>query len=371
MRRALVAVAVMAALAAPAAAHQASVTYSTATVDGAAVDYQIRIAEADLAEPAGRDPTTAVRVADLDAATWERIARYVTARIAIASDAGPCPAGGVTARADGDQAVVAWRAACARPLARLSITYDLFFDIDPGHDAALRVIAPGQAPADTILVVDANRFVWDLAEPPPSGAVAFIRAGVHHVATGLDHVAFVLSLLIAVVIVGAGGGWERRGLVPALRATAVLVSAFTLAHSLTLIAAALGWVELPVRLVECTIAASIVWTAAAAAVRPAARSRWLVAFGFGLVHGLGFARMLRPLLPPGDAIVPLLCFNVGVELAQLTIVAVALPVCWLAARALGAARYRRWVLPGLAIVLGLLGAQWLIERLFAVRLLGL
>lgn len=371
MKAALVALAVLGALAAPAAAHQASVTYSTATVDGAAVDYQIRIAAADLAEPAGRDPTVAIRVGELDAPTWAAIAGYVTARIAIGSDAGPCPPTAATARADGGDALVTWRATCARPLATLAITYDLFFDIDPGHDAALRVIVPGQDPADTILVADANRFVWDLAEPPPSGALAFIRAGVHHVATGLDHVAFVLALLIAVVIVGGGGGWQRRALAPSLRATAVLVSAFTLAHSLTLIAAALGWVSLPAQLVECAIAASIAWTAAAAAIRPGARGGWAVAFGFGLMHGLGFARMLTPLLPPGDVIVPLLCFNVGVELAQLTIVVVALPLTWLLARAIGAAAYRRYALPALAAVLGGLGLVWLIERLFAVTLLGL
>lgn len=370
-RAALAALVVLAALAAPAAAHQASVTYSTATVDGAAVDYQIRVAAADLAEPAGRDPTAPIHVAELDAAAWRTVAGYVTARIAIASDAGPCAAGPATARADGTDALITWRATCARPLATLAITYDLFFEIDPGHDAALRVIVPGQEPADTILVADANRFVWDLAEPPPSGALAFIRAGVHHVATGLDHVAFVLALLIAVVIVGVGGGWQRRALVPSLRATAVLVSAFTLAHSLTLIAAALGWVSLPAQLVECAIAASIVWTAAAAAIRPGARGGWAVAFGFGLMHGLGFARMLTPLLPPGDVVVPLLCFNVGVELAQLTIVVVALPVTWVLARAIGAAAYRRYALPAFAAVLGALGLVWLIERVFAVRLLGL
>jgi hypothetical protein len=76
-------------------------------------------------------------------------------------------------------------------------------------------------------------------------------------------------------------------------------------------------------------------------------------------------------LPPGDVIVPLLCFNVGVELAQLTIVVVALPLTWLLARAIGAAAYRRYALPALAAVLGGLGLVWLIERLFAVTLLGL
>jgi hypothetical protein len=356
---------------APARAHQSSVTYSTATVDGASVDYRIRIAVGDLAEPAGRDPTATVAMAELDAATWAQVASYVTARVAISSETGPCPPTNATARADGDHAEVTWRATCAAPIATLTIAYDLFFDLDPSHDAALRVIAPGHEPADTILVADAARFVWDLSTAPPSGAWAFVRAGMHHVATGLDHVAFVLSLLIAVVIVGAGGGWERRAMVPAVRATAARVSAFTVAHSLTLVAAALGWVALPGRPVECAIAASIVWTAVAAAVRPDARGGWMIAFGFGLVHGLGFARMLAPLLPGDAVVVPLLCFNLGVELAQLAIVAVALPIAWGLAAAIGARAYRRYALPAAATVLGGFGLIWLIERLFAVTLLGL
>ena len=371
MNRWLAALALVAALAPAARAHQSSITYAQATVDGAELRYQIRIAADDLAEPAGRAPTEPVRLAELDAAAWARVAAYVTARIDVSSDAGPCPAVDARAGADDGHAQVTWRARCAGPIATLTIEHRLFFDLDPAHDAALRVSAPGHPPADTILVADANRFVWDLAEPPPSGALAFVRAGVHHVATGLDHVAFVLALLIAVVIVGAGGGWQRRALGPALRRTAALVSAFTIAHSLTLIAAALGWVALPARLVECAIAASIVWTAAAAAIRPGARGGWAVAFGFGLVHGLGFARMLTPLLPPGDVIVPLLCFNVGVELAQLAIVALALPLAWALARGLGAATYRRWVLPVLGVGLGGLGLVWFFERLFELRLLGL
>ena len=164
-----------------------------------------------------------------------------------------------------------------------------------------------------------------IATTSSGGHSILIGAGGLHGGTGLDHVAFVLALLIAVVIVGVGGGWQRRALVPSLRRTAVLVSAFTLAHSLTLIAAALGWVSLPAQLVECAIAASIVWTAAASAIRPGARGGW----------------------------------------------AVALPVTWALARAIGAPAYRRYALPAFAAVLGALGLVWLVERLCAVTLLGL
>ena len=362
-----------------AAAHQSSITYSEARIEGAEVAYRIRIAPGDLAEtigrdpavPIGRDPPAPLALASLTADDWRRLATYVTARIEIADGDTVCPAVGARAAAEDDQAVVQWRAVCPAPIARLVLTYRLFFELDPTHSAALRVVAPGAEPADTILVEDAARFVWELRAPPPSGALAFVRAGVHHVATGLDHVAFVLALLLALVVIRTADGWGLRPLGPALRATAAVVSAFTVAHSLTLIAAALGWVALPARLVEAAIAASIVWTAAEDVARPDARWRFAVTFLFGLMHGLGFARMLTPLLPPGDVVVPLLCFNVGVELAQLAIVVVALPAAALVARAIGAARYRAIALPIAAGALAILGAIWFVERVFTVTLLGL
>ncbi len=363
----------IAALAAGVHAHQSSVTYVEATLDGAHVTVSVRVAPRDLVEDLGHGDT-AIDAAALIAARRDEIAAHVTARVEIQDGDTPCPPGAVAVVQAGDRVDVRWVATCPAPPTRLVLDYALVFAADRNHTAALRVRVPGQPPADTLLSVDAARFVWQLGEPPPSGAGAFVREGIHHVATGLDHVAFVLALLLAVVIArssGDAGGWQVRRLGPALRTTAGVVSAFTVAHSLTLIVAALGWVALPGRLVESTIAASIVITAVADVVRPEARWRLATAFGFGLMHGLGFARMLAELLPPGDVIVPLLCFNVGVELAQLAIVAVAVPAAWLAARALGADRYRTVALPALAAPLAIFGAIWLVERLADVVILGL
>jgi HupE / UreJ protein len=175
----------------------------------------------------------------------------------------------------------------------------------------------------------------------------------------------VLALLLVVVLVRRTK-WETRSLLGALRATAAIITSFTVAHSISLIAASLGWIELPSRLVESLIAISIIYTAIENVVRPDVRWRFALTFGFGLVHGLGFASVLQEQLPPTNVIVPLLSFNVGVEIGQLTVVAVALPVFWLASRQLGADRYRRWVLPGAAVLLTLVGIKWLIERAFDV-----
>src|SRR5690606_10457470 len=125
--------------------------------------------------------------------------------------------------------------------------------------------------------------------------------------------------------------------------------------------------ELPSQLVETLIALSIAYTAAEDVVRPDVRWRYGLTFAFGLVHGLGFAATLAELLPPRDVIIPLLCFNIGVELGQLSIVLVALPVFYGLARIAGGERYRRTVLPCLAGVMFLLGLTMCVERLASVR----
>ncbi|HEU5057473.1 MAG TPA: HupE/UreJ family protein, partial [Kofleriaceae bacterium] len=206
-----------------------------------------------------------------------------------------------------------------------------------------------------------------------TGLGGFVVSGVEHILYGLDHILFLLSLLLMAVVVRTGGGEgvAVRPVRQAMAYTGWIVTSFTVAHSVTLIGAALGWFELPGRLVESLIAASIVFVAVDNAVRLDPPRRTLVTFTFGLVHGLGFASMLRPLLPPSEVVLPLLAFNVGVELGQLGLVVVAMPILYAAVRALGPARYRRVVLPLGAVVLGGLGLIWLVERAFEITVLGL
>ena len=335
----------------PAHAHQSSLTHSQVTVDGADVAYRILITPEDLEEAKG-EPIP-----------------YVTSRIAVLDGETPCPPEDAATGTEGTFVVITWTARCPAPVTVLVIEYDLFFDLDDAHEAVLRVIARGDK-ADTVLKEGAARFVWELGEPPPSGTLAFIRSGVDHIVFGFDHIAFVLTLLLALVIARDVSGWRRRRLGESLRATALIVTSFTVAHSITLIAASLGYVSIPDKVVEAAIALSIAYTAIENIVRPDVRWRFALTFAFGLLHGLGFARMLEVQLPPDDVVVPLLAFNVGVELGQLAIVAIALPVLWVAAGALGGDRYRRLVLPALSAILAVLGLLWLVERVFEVTILG-
>lgn len=185
---------------------------------------------------------------------------------------------------------------------------------------------------------------------PSSSAASFVRLGAEHVFGGFDHVAFVVGLFL---IVGA-----RRRLVGT-------VTAFTVAHSLTLALASMDVLALPRAPVEATIAASVLLVGTEAlSTRPTATRRWpwAVAFAFGLVHGLGFAGALGELgLPRETRAVTLLSFNAGVEIAQLAIVLVLVA----GERALGT-RGGRAPRTALAYVVGTLGAYWLWDRAAAI-----
>jgi HupE / UreJ protein len=145
-----------------------------------------------------------------------------------------------------------------------------------------------------------------------------------------------------------------------------VVTAFTVAHSITLSLAALGVIALPSRVVESAIAASVV-LAALNNVRPLVYGgRWALAFAFGLIHGFGFASVLADLGLPQDALLlSLVAFNLGVELGQLAIVAVFLPVAF-ALR--GTALYRRVILVGGSLVVAAIAFAWLCERAFNLTL---
>jgi hypothetical protein len=189
----------------------------------------------------------------------------------------------------------------------------------------------------------------ELARPLGRSAAAWIASGVEHIATGFDHIAFVLGLML---VVGTRS----------LRRLVATITAFTVAHSVTLFLAATGTLTLASAPVEATIAASVVLVARESIHdRPTLtrRAPWAVAFGFGLVHGLGFAGALASAgLPEGWLAWSLLAFNVGVELGQLAIVLASVVLV----RLLGE-RGRQWLRQPAAYAIGGLAAYWLLQRI--------
>ncbi len=171
----------------------------------------------------------------------------------------------------------------------------------------------------------------------------FLRLGVAHIFLGYDHLCFLLALVVA----------------SRFRALVKIVTSFTLAHSLTLMLAALDIVRLPVRLVEAGIAATIVYVAVQNLRGVPTERRWLLTSGFGLIHGFGFANVLGEMnLPTTGLVRCLLSFNVGVELGQLAFLAAAFPlVAWLRQ-----GRHERRAVVALSVVLALFGAAWFTDR---------
>jgi hypothetical protein len=212
--------------------------------------------------------------------------------------------------------------------------------------------------------------VLSAAEPAwtePSQASAwssfarFVGEGIWHVLVGYDHVAFVLLLLLPSVVRPVDGKWRgATGFGQVTRDVVTIITAFTIAHSITLALAVTGTVKLPIRPIEVAIAASIAVAGAVNLVPRLSKLRLPLAFGFGFVHGFGFANALSEIDAGGSLLLPLLGgFNIGVELAQLSIVAIVLPLIY-------SMRATRWytgaVLPLGSCALGMAGVVWLIQR---------
>ena len=146
----------------------------------------------------------------------------------------------------------------------------------------------------------------------------------------------------------------------------IVVTAFTIAHSITLALAALSVIELPSRLVESAIAASVLLAALNNLWPVVQRGRWLVAFAFGLVHGFGFASVLADLgLPQDSLLLALVGFNLGVEAGQLVIVGAFLPLAYAARHTW---MYRRMVFVGGSLAIALVASLWMVERVFDLEL---
>jgi hypothetical protein len=207
--------------------------------------------------------------------------------------------------------------------------------------------------------------VASASPPSDQGFVPAVRLGVHHIATGSDHLWFLIMLLLPAPLIAVRGRWRPRvdaegtGVARVVWRVVHVVTAFAVGHSFTLVLGALGWVALPSRLVESGIALSVL-VSAIHAIRPLVRrGEVLIAGGFGLLHGLAFAAILGDLdLSRTSLVTTLLGFNLGIELTQLFVVALAMPSLVLLSRTP--------VYPILrvsaAVVGGVLAAGWLAHR---------
>ena len=377
------------AAASPAGAHQSSLAYSTLIVDGADLDFAIQMANTDLFQAVGIERDRPV-TRDEVLAGRDRLFAWLAANLRIEQRAAACPARPVGLefldKLDGFFVTARLRFHCPGPIespgSEARLTYDLFFDLDPRHQGVARVLYGSSDDTDQAheQILREGRRTLELRREPSAWdhARQFLHLGVEHIFTGYDHIAFVFALLALAGAHGLRAGGRR---------VLGVVTAFTIAHSITLIASAagvdprmplrvvpavvavlltqvlvedrrvprappavraarlvvaallgLGAAELslrlapalavdPSRVVEASIALSIVYVAVENLAVAAPEHRFLITFCFGLIHGFGFASVLREIgLPERGLLLSLVSFNVGVEIGQLAVVAAVLPL---------------------------------------------
>jgi hypothetical protein len=358
----------------PAQAHTASDGYLTLRLgDGPTFEGAWDLALIDLdnalklrADAAGKLGPAEVRAQE------GAIEAFALGHLGVATDGAPCalaPGPGpvaFTEHADAVYVTIPFTAQCSAAAEVVAIDYTLFFDRDPQHRGLARIEDGGSVRS----VIFSSHFRHEeLVRRGPArrrGLGPAFQDGLAHIGTGTDHLLFLLVLLLPAVLRRRDGVLEP---VERFRDAAVevakVVTAFTLAHSVTLSLAVLGVVRLPPRFVEPAIAASIVVAAVLNLTRGprSGVARWPFAFALGLLHGFGFSAALVDLgLRRVDLVSVLLGFNLGVEAGQLAAVGLFLPVAYALRRW---RRYRAVVLRGGSAVVGCVATVWLVQRVAA------
>jgi hypothetical protein len=372
-----------------AAAHKASDSYLQVAAAGGRLDvrWDIALRDLDVALDLDSDADGRLTWGEVRGA-WPRIEAYASQRLVI--EGCPLASAGraLERRNDGAYAVLHLVSSCtlADPP---RISYALFAELDPTHrsiakvqregrQVALSVLEPrlfsavDRAPTSVASADAGDARTRDAASPPAQAGARsrweFLAEGVHHIVTGYDHVLFLLCLLLPAVQRGTPAGREPVARFPeAVWPVTGIVTAFTVAHSITLGLAASKLVSLTPAFIEPAIAVTIVLAALDNVLPFFPVRRFVVAFFFGLVHGFGFASVLAELnLPRADFAWALLQFNLGIEAGQLAIVVVVTTALF---------ALRRWRYYGPVVIGGgsaiaiAIGAAWFIERTVNVSIL--
>ena len=267
----------------------------------------------------------------------------------------------VNQRVDGNYLWLPFTAQCQQQPKQLSIDYRLLSDVDASHRGLLTLTAWGNTQS-AVLGGKSGAQLLSLTQPTAARAFGqYLVTGIWHIWSGIDHLLFLVSLLLPAVLLRRDRQWQPVLLAkPAFINIIKVVTAFTLAHSITLSLAAFNVIRLPTRLTESVIAASIIVAALNNIFPKVTEARWRIAFLFGLLHGFGFASVLADMgLPSSARLLSLVAFNLGVEVGQLAVVLAIMPVAY----AIRATRfYRRGVMPWGSSMIAALAMVWLVQR---------
>ena len=349
-------------------AHKPSDSYLWMTVQENKVVGQWDIALRDLDFAIGLDENGNHEI------TWQEVVNkqkeihaYAFARLSIQNKKTDCPIKyGQTLidhHTDGSYVVMEFSASCNDKINQLVLGYTLFSDLDPSHRGLLKLDYKGTTKT-AIFGPDAAIQSFMLEKLSKlTEFKEYVVEGIWHIWKGYDHILFLISLLLPAVLVYEQKKWHAAAhyKAPFLDILKV-VTAFTLAHSITLTLATLHVISLPSRWVESVIALSIVLAALNNLYPYILGKRWLVAFVFGLIHGFGFATVLADLgLQDSTLAVALIGFNVGVEIGQLCIVVLFVPIAY---RLRQSKFYQHIIVGGGSSLVVLIASAWFIERAF-------
>ena len=339
-------------------AHQINLSTARVTLGGdRSVAVEVALKGSDADRLAGTNVFDAQRdLVDpqLLAASAAPIVAYVDAHLAVSGlDGTPCVPGAAALVPDGDGVIFRNTFSCRNVAGDIIYRSMVLTATDP---SARQVVLIGDGANAPQALLDGSNTTVTLSVPAPSlfsTMQRYLVTGVEHIFLGYDHIAFLVGVVL----------WARR-LVPVIK----IVTAFTIAHSITLSLAALNVVIIPSIVVEPAIAASIVFVAMENFFSRDIDGRWRVAFAFGLIHGFGFAGALREIGLPANAVAAALAaFNVGVEIGQVVIVSIVVPSLVALDRLMATDRAKPIravpLVYALSVLITMLGSYWFLMRI--------
>lgn len=346
-------------------AHKASDGFVYLDTGGDTPTVRIDLALRDLAlvTPLDANGDRQVHGRELSQARPE-ITRYIESGLSVQSGNATCSlngsAWGLTRHSDGPYASARYQIACPDGATITGLTYTLLFDTDSLHRGLLQHTSDGQ---ERLAVLSPDRPTAAISSDGGSllgTFMDFVWQGVIHLVLGYDHVLFLIVLILPATMLRRGQTGERPPAAQRLWELGGIITAFTVAHSITLGLAALDVVRPPITWIEIIIALSIAMAAINLFVPLFGHKTWRLAFGFGLIHGFGFASVLGDLTSgTSQKVLALAGFNIGVEAGQLALVALLFPLLYALSRF---RTYQRLVVPTIALIVSVISLNWAFER---------
>ena len=356
-----------------ASAHELSTSYVNANIEGdGRINGKLKIDVIELKEVLNLDSDNNGQL------TWgeiteqkARIKNYVENNFSFSQNALQCPlqisqdAFSLQQLSDSYLLHIPFSAECSNEsqAGALTIKYSLLFEISDKHKAIVSILDT-QNTHEHLVVFDKStqeHSISSYSSNTLTTFLTFVYQGIFHILIGIDHILFLLTLLLTISLYYTHKRWQAiDSKADIVKRTIWVVSAFTIAHSITLSGTALGWLPVFGSWVEVVIAASILFNVVNN-LFPMVRRLGLITFVFGLIHGMGFAGALAELgFPEQQQVVSVLAFNIGVELGQLAIIAICLPLLlWLRKKAF----YAKILMPSISLIIGLVALFWVFERI--------